>query len=118
MNPDILAEREKNLLKPVAPGITTNFWHGFLIASAGIYSAYVWRALGLKGIARNPLSVVPAGVFFGGAVAFDVLANYARELTWYFPRKNMVESYKARYGDGFLLDVLDPRFRLPEGGLQ
>lgn len=113
MNPDILTEREKKLLKPVGPGITTNFWHGFLVATATVYSAYLWRSLGLKGIIRNPLSVIPSGVLIGGAIGFDIFANYIRELTWIIPRRNMVKSYSAKYGENFLLDVLDPKFRLP-----
>lgn len=118
MNPDILTEREKKLLRPVSPGTISCLGQGFFLVSATFYSAYIWRILGLGGIARAPLSVIPVGGLIGAGMAFNFVANYMREWTWALPRSSLVKNYSDKYGPGFLLDVLDPKFRLPEGGLQ
>ena len=76
------------------------------------YSAYVWRNLGFKGFTR-PAVAVPLGALVGGWVGYNWVANNLRELTWSSSRHKMVAKYNDQLGSKFLLDVLEPTFRLP-----
>lgn len=113
MNPDILQESEKKLLNASAPGVISSLGHGAILFGATVYAGFVWKNLGLAGFAR-PVALIPLGGFAGAFVVFNWTANYLRELTLSGPRRKLISTYKDRYGASFLLDVLEPRFRLPE----
>ena len=113
INPEILREQEKRLLLPSAPGVITSLIHGGLMCSAAVYTGYIWRSFGLKGFA-NPQAVIPLGAIIGSSIVFQWSANRLRELSLSGARKKLVTLYSDRYGSNFLLDVLEPSFRLPE----
>ena len=77
------------------------------------YAAYVWRKLGTRGFIR-PAVVLPLGVLMGGWVGTNFVLNDVRELTFSPARTSMVSRYTDQWGSKFLLDVLEPSFRLPE----
>lgn len=113
MNPDILREREKRLLNPSAPGVLTHVVHATLSLATPIFAYSVWRNFGAKYFLR-PQVFLPLGVLVGVNIGFQNVANYMRELTLTIPRGNLVSHYKNQYGESFLLDVLDPAYRLPD----
>jgi hypothetical protein len=113
MNPDLLSEQHKRLLGSSAPGVITNVMHGGLLISMAGYSTYVWSKLGLIGFV-NPRAVLPLGALMGAWVGCNWVANELRD--WHFSRDRaaMVKHYSNQYGANYLLDVLQPTFRLPE----
>lgn len=113
MNPEILRESDKRLLNPSGPGVITHLGHGLIIAAVPIYAFTIWKDFGLKVFLR-PVLALPIGVLVGLSVVFQNVANYCRELTFELPRSRMVSHYKDIYGEKFLIDVLEPSFRLPE----
>jgi len=113
MNPDILTEHEKRLLQPAAPGILTNLIHGLLIFSAPAYAFSVWTNHGIKTLIR-PTAFLPLAAIVGGDFVFQRVSSSARELLWGQSRADLVNSYKARWGEDYLLDSLNPVFRLPD----
>jgi hypothetical protein len=113
INPEILRVQDKRLLQPSGPGVITHLAHGLILASLPVYAFAVWKNHGLKAFAR-PLVSLPLAVLFGGSYVFQNVASYCRELTFSLPRSSMVSHYKDIYGEKFLLDVLEPTFRLPE----
>lgn len=113
MNPDILKEKEKILLNAAGPGPITHLIHGFFIVSTTTLSYYTWNNFGFKGFLRAP-AVVGLGGLCVSYLAFQKISNYMREMTFALPRRNLVNDYKEKYGEKFLIDVLDPNFRLPD----
>lgn len=113
MNPDILKEKEKILLNAAAPGAITHLLQGFFIVASSSYSYYTWNNFGFKGFLRAP-AVIGLGGLFASYFAFQKVSNYMREMTFAIPRRNLVNDYKEKYGEKFLIDVLDPNFRLPD----
>jgi hypothetical protein len=76
----------------------------------GGYSAYVFRFHGYQGlISRAMLPVVVLGVGFK-AVEYGI--NFGRELLFSRHRGDLVQKYKNKLGESYLLDVLDPSFRI------
>lgn len=82
------------------------------MATSG-FALSVWRREGSRGFVR-PQVAVTCGALFGSIFTFQFVANYFREFTLAWPRRNMVNRYRDLYGEKYLLDVLDPNFRLPE----
>ena len=113
MNPEILTEQDKRLLNPVAPGVITSLIHGAYLFGMTSYSAYVWRKLGVRGFFK-PTAVLPLGVLLGGWTATNFVLNEAREMTFSSARSKMVQRYTDQWGSKYLLDVLEPSFRLSE----
>lgn len=113
MNPNILKEKEKVLLNAVAPGAITHIIQGFFLLSTTTFSYYTWNNFGFKGFAR-PQTVVGLGGLVVSYIAFQKVTNYMRESTFAFSRSKLVKDYKEKYGEKFLIDVLDPNFRLPD----
>ena len=74
------------------------------------YGAYVWRGLGLRGFASK--AVIP----FVGLIGFQKITlvgiNWLREGLYSNKRANLVEDYKSKFGEEYLLKVLNPEFRL------
>jgi hypothetical protein len=110
MNPEILTEQDKRLLSPSAPGVITNLEHAIFMCTTTIFAAYAWRKVGFAGFLK-PLVVLP---LVGTWVGFSWINNELRELSFSSARGKMVARYTNEYGPKFLLDVLDPTFRLPE----
>lgn len=113
MNPDILKEKEKRLLNPSAPGVITYVAHSFLLFTTPIYAFTMWKNFGFKSFV-SPKVFIPLGLLMGTSIGFQHVANYARELTFAYPRSKLVQKYKDQYGEKFLIDVLEPTFRLPK----
>ena len=111
-DPELLSQREKRLLQAVAPGVISHLIYGSLLAATGWYTFYAWKNLGF-GFVANKKTVAVLGGLIGTTYGSQVVLNYLRELTWSFSRSNLVENYKQKYGEKFLLDVLEPTFRLP-----
>ena len=83
------------------------------MCGGAIYTAYIWRSFGLKGFA-NPQAVIPLAGIAGSFLAVQWTANRLREFSLSGARSKLVSQYTDRYGSKFLLDVLEPSFRLPE----
>ncbi len=62
----------------------------------------------------RPQAIIRLGGVVVSYIAFQKVANYIRELNFSIPRKKLVNDYKEKYGEKFLIDVLDPNFRLPD----
>jgi len=101
-------------LRPSAPGVITGLIHGGILLSLPIFAFTAWKNYGIKSFAR-PQVFIPLGVIVGTSFTFQTVANYCRELTFSLPRANLVTRFKDTYGEKFLLDVLEPSFRLPSG---
>lgn len=113
IEPSYLTVREKRLLNPVAPGFISYLIYGSFMAGMGVYTAYVFRSFGYKGLISK--AMIPA---VGIAVGYKVVEfglNYGRELLFAKQRGDLVEKYRNRLGKDYLLDVLDPSFRLDGG---
>lgn len=113
MNPDILSFKEKRLLKAAEPGVLTHLGYGALLLTFPFYVIPVYRNFGLKAFLRPQVGAPLVGLI-AATIAFQPLANYCRESLWSVPRRKLVEKYKDRWGEEYLLDVLNPTFRLPE----
>jgi len=113
MNPDALTEKHKRLLGSPAPGPISSLFHGGLMIAMGGYSYYVWAKLGVAGFA-SLRALLPLGALLGSWVGFNWVANELRELHFGPGRSAMVKHYANQYGPDYLLDILDPSFRLPE----
>lgn len=110
INPTFLTVRESRLLQPVTPGPITYFINAGFYISAGLYGAYLWRTRGIRGF--GTLAVLPfAGLIAGRYITNEGL-SYLRDFFYFNQRKAMVNSYAGKYGEDFLLDVLNPSFRL------
>lgn len=110
IEPKYLNVHEKRLLQPVAPGFISYMIYGVFYASIGGYSAYVFRSFGYKGLVSK--AMIPALALFAGYKAVDYGLNIGRELLFSRQRSELVEKYKRKLGKEYLLDVLDPEFRL------
>ena len=113
MNPEALSEHHKRLLGSSAPGPITSVIHSGLLFSMAGYSGYIWSKLGVVGF-LNPRALIPLGALAGTWVGFNWVANELRELHFSPARNSMVKHYTNQYGSDYLLDILDPTFRLPE----
>ena len=113
IDPTMLSESDKRLLQPVAPGAITYLLHGALLSTAGLYTYSAWRNIGFSFLIKRK-TLIPFVALVGLAVNFQFVANYARELIpWAYARAALVNRSKQKYGEKFLLDVLEPTFRLP-----
>jgi hypothetical protein len=78
--------------------------------ATGSYGVYLWRTRGFKGFFS--LAAIP---FFGLSLlrrgSMEVV-SYIRENQYYIQRKNMVKDFTERYGESYLLKILNPAFRL------
>lgn len=66
--------------------------------------------MGFQGFATKALLPV-----FGIGAAYkaaEYLVNSGRELQFSNQRKNLVEKYRRKFGQNYLLDILDPAFKL------
>lgn len=81
----------------------------FKLSIAG-YVAYVWRSLGWKGFASK--AAIPLAALIVGHRATMYGVNFIREGVFSFHRSQMVEKYTNQYGAEFLLNALNPSFRL------
>jgi hypothetical protein len=77
MNPDILKEKEKVLLKAVAPGAITHIVQGCYILSTSTFLYYTWNNFGFRGFAR-PQAIIGLGGVVVSYIAFQKAANYIR----------------------------------------
>jgi hypothetical protein len=93
MNPDILKEKEKILLNPVAPGAITHIMQSIFILSTTAFTYYTWNNFGFKGFVR-PQALVRFGGLLVSYIVFQKVANYAREATFSYPRSKLVKDYK------------------------
>ena len=108
-----MPQKDKRLLNAAAPGVISNLIHSsFAIGTCG-YAVYVWKNLGLLGFAR-PAVTLPLFGIVGTWMTTNYVTNYIRELQWTSSRSKMVSLYKDQWGEKFLLDVLEPSFRLPQ----
>ena len=113
MNPDILKSNEKYLLKSAEPGALTHILHGFTLLLVPAYFLPVYRNFGMKGFLR-PKVTAPLFGLIGLNIVLQPIANRFRESLWSGSRERLVENYKEKWGEEYLLDVLNPTFRLPE----
>ena len=110
IEPNLLTVREKRLLEPVVPGFLSYLIYGGFLAVMGGYTAVVFRSHGYQGlISKAMLPVIALGVSMKGT---EYGLNYGREMLYSRQRNALVENYKKRLGENYLLDVLDPKFRL------
>jgi hypothetical protein len=113
IEPMYLSVREKRLLQPVAPGFISYVIYGTFFGSMSVYTAYVFRSLGYKGLVSK--AIIPVAGFAVGYKVVEYGLNWGREFLYAGERSELVEKYKNRLGKEYLLDVLEPGFRL-EGG--
>ena len=78
--------------------------------ATGSYSYYLWRTRGLKGFAS--IAAIPIAALVGTRLATNEGLSYVRDYLFYFQRKELVRNYTEKYGEKFLLNVLNPAFRL------
>lgn len=100
-------------MNPSGPGVLTHLTYGLFLVSIPVYTFSVWKNFGFKAFLR-PTVALPLGALVGANFVFQNVATYMRELTFEIPRTRMVNHYKDIYGEKFLIDVLEPKFRLPE----
>lgn len=112
MNPKILTAREKRLLEPVAPGFLTYSFYAFTASLTAGYGAYVWRGYGYMGFLGKPVIPFIGLYLFCKGSQYGV--NYIREQLYTPERNQLVDQYRMRFGEQYLLDVLDPSFKLTE----
>ena len=110
IEPSYLSVREKRLLNPVAPGFISYLIYGTFAGSMSVYSAYLFRTMGYQGFATK--AVAPVIVIGVAYKAVEYGLNAGRELLFSRQRKNLVEKYQRKFGPNYLLDILDPAFRL------
>ena len=110
MNPKLLKISERRLLQPVAPGFLSYFAYGSMLSILGSYTVYSWRGFGYKMFISKP--VVP---LIGLYVAFKGSMygiNFVREQLYGPERRRLAEHYRNEFGDEYLLEVLNPAFKL------
>jgi hypothetical protein len=97
MNPDILKEKEKRLLKPSAPGVITSVIHAFINLAMPLYVYSVWRNHGWAGF-RQVRAVLPLAALVGINYGFQQTSSVIRELWMSGARRKMVNQYKDLNG--------------------
>ena len=83
------------------------------MAGMGGYTAYVFRSFGYQGLVSK--AMIPVVGIAVGFKAVEYGLNYGREMLFSRQRGELVEKYKNRLGKDYLLDVLEPSFRLNGG---
>ena len=110
MDPTFLKVREARILDQVNPGTLTYMTNIFFMGSLGMYSAYVLRTLGPRGLFGK--AVIPIVGLYGAWKATMLGVNTIREGVYSGQRQRMVDKYVGLYGEDYLLNVLHPSFRL------
>jgi hypothetical protein len=110
IDPTILKVKEARLLQPVNAGIISNLVGiGFMIPTS-VYTVYLWRTRGFRGF--GSIAVLPiVGLYIGRQLTNEVM-SYTRDYLYSIQRKELVENYKEKFGEKYLLSILDPSFRL------
>ncbi len=77
MNPELLKESEKGLLKPSAPGAYTHTVCGLLLLTSAAYGVFAWKRFGLKGFI-NPIVSFPLGALIFTSISAQWIYTYVR----------------------------------------
>lgn len=98
------------LLNPVKPGVLSWLVIMGMSGLIGAWGAYVFRTSGVRGFFGK------GGLVFAGLLAglwLDCrIMDEMRELLVRNKRKQLAEAYRRKYGDAYLLSVLNPAFKL------
>ena len=76
IDPDFLTVKEKRLLQAVAPGIISYILNFGFLASQGLYTIYIWRGFGLRGLFG--FKILPLAGLLGAQYVTMRGVNYVR----------------------------------------
>ena len=76
IEPNYLTVKEKRLLQPVAPGFISYLIYGTFYATMGLYTAYLFRSMGYKGLVSK--AILPAVILGVGYKVFEYGLNAGR----------------------------------------
>jgi hypothetical protein len=85
MNPNILTEKEKRLLEPVAPGIISSIAITLPLLINSFIAFNIWRKNGIRGIFTQKSLFTLGGLSVLTLITTHTV-NYLRELQWYSAR--------------------------------
>jgi hypothetical protein len=105
-----MPQKDQRIINPVRPGVLS--WMAVMGAygTTALWGIYVWRTLGFKGFLGKG-GLVFAGLW-GASLASIRVCDELREMSAWWRRSKLVNKYRSKYGDEYLLQVLDPSFRL------
>jgi hypothetical protein len=102
--------KDIRLINPVKPGVISWLSIMGMTFIGATWGAFIIRTSGVRGFYGK------GGLVLLGIVAVSVtmtrIIDEAREMTVYWQRKKLAQQYRDKYGDKYLLKVLDPSFQL------
>lgn len=78
------------------------------------YTAYVFKSHGYSGLVSK--AMLPVAVIGVGYKAVEYGLNFGRELLFAKQRNDLVDKYRNKLGESYLLDILEPGFRPGHSG--
>lgn len=102
--------KDSRLINPVKPGVVSWLALAGMTTVNAVWLSYVFRTAGLRGFIGKG-GIISAGLLASEVVGIRVI-DELREMAVASRRKQLADSYRKKYGDAYLLSVLNPTFSL------